>query len=393
MKKGKAYFGLGVFFIGIILFFGMTAFSLADEGPLLEEAEQETEISDFQEMEPKAAAEWEIKPVKGRSPFNLDVGADIKYDSNVFEYSKSDMDERDAGTNPDRFSGVRSINDVVTRLYGIARVKSNIFDFGTTTLGAGLKGDIYGKNPSKSYLNLQATARQAIGKKHLLRIGYDLIPSYFVRTLYARNEPRGQRYKKAAYMSNAVHLKYWNGISDVFSWWMRYTYEYKDYNKFFPDRDTSSNRLTTTLRIQPEDWIKFNPYFRYSWNNARGRIGKEYSMPDISRNGFDTGTEVWLFPDEPFTVIGRYDFRWDYYTTSQSATEDPYHSGRTQGRNRITGKLFYAISKSVNLFTEYQYTTRSVNTKAAGAGATVLEGEAILGYDKHVARLGASIAF
>jgi len=393
-----------MFFVGIILFFGMAAFSMADEGPaeeaplieeklLIEEAEEETEVSPFrEELEPKAAAMWEARPAVQKVSFNLDAGTDVRYDSNIFLYSEGDKEQFKDGTNPDRFSGVNSTYDVVTNVYAIGRAKVDFFDFGSSIGSVGVKGDICGKNPAKSYIKIQTSLRQQLGENHLLRFGYSIIPNYFVRTLYARGEPIGQRYKRAGFTSNNLHLKYWNGISDVFSWWMRYSYENKDYNKYFTDRDTNSHKLTMAMRITPEEWIKFNPYFRYFWHIARGRAGQDISFPDISRNGFDTGTGIWLFPSEPFTVIGRYDFQWANYTTSQSAVEDPYHSGRTQGRNRITAKLNYAFNKNINLFTEYVYEIRGVNVKA-GSGEEVLEAEAILGYDKHIARIGTSISF
>ena len=377
-----------IFILGFGLFFGTNVYlSLAAEESVIEVVEGEEEQA--REGQTQSLAEdKEAESVETR--LKWEGGIDVFYDSNVFNYSNDDIDEYNGGTNPDRFKGVDSIDDMITRLYLMVRFQKEMFADSPTIFSLGVKGNIYARNTDKSYQIFQTSLRQKIGERRLIRIGYKFIPDYFVRTLYDPDLPAGDRFRKANFRSNSAHIKYWHRVSNNLTWWLRYVYEDKDYTDYFKERDSSSNRVTLALGFRPQSWIKLNPFFRYFWHDAKGEDDDAAVDVDISRDGFDTGLNTWFYPEGKFSYLISYAFRYTDYTTSNSITDDPYHAGRDQKRHRIKGRINYGIKENVDLFTEYTYEIRNVDIE--GDDATLRQ-ESILGYVKHIGKVGLTVRF
>ncbi|MCK5451224.1 MAG: hypothetical protein KAI70_05620 [Candidatus Omnitrophica bacterium] len=388
MKKYRRWFVLAVFVMSFILVFGVdVGVSSADMLP--EVSERETGLIDSEHEDTESADNW-WETASGRKRFRLNMGAKSIYDSNVFNYSRDEIDLYDADSNSNRFDGVKSIDDVITELSIIGQMREEMFDIGPTTFSVGTEANIYSENTDRTYMKLKTSVRQNIGKDNIVRGGYTFIPDYFIRTLYDGDQAAGDRYRKLEFTTHAGHLKYWNRLSDIITWWLRGTYEYKDYNEHFQERDTHAFRLTCAMAVKPEKWYKINPYFRYFWNSADGTDDEPDIDSDISRDGFDTGGNLWFYPESKFSYMLGYGFRWTQYDSSNSIEDDPYHSGRKQDRHRIKGRVKYALRKNIDLFTEYAYEIRNVDVKGAD---TLLEEESILEYDKHVGTVGIAIRF
>lgn len=379
MNNMRRIFLLGLLIFAFALLFNVNTYiALADEesaAELTEEEEAQVETKTIELVE--KGLKWE-------------TGIDVSYNSNVFLYSHDDIDEYDAGTNVNRFKGVDSIDDIITNLFLIIRAEKEIFNFSPTIFSLGVEGNIYAENEDRTYAVIQTSLRQKIGADNLIRVGYKFIPNYFVRTLYDPDMPAADRFRKAKFDSHSIHLKYWHRMTNDLTSWLRYTYENKDYNAYFDERDTGSHRITLASGYTPRSWIKFNPFFRYFWHNADGEDLDADVDADISRDGYDLGLNTWFYPEGKFSHLIGYAFRSVNYSTSNSITDDPYHAGRDQKRHRIKGRVNYEWKDNIDLFAEYVYEIRNVDV--AGSDADLIQ-ESILGYIKHVGRVGLKTSF
>jgi len=343
------------------------------------------ESSDVEELE-------EGTLPKSTEIFSLDTGASIIYANNVFGYASDNKSEYRDYSNPNRYKGVKSIEDFITNVYVIPRVQKDFFDFGTTIFSLGAEGNIYTNNHAKTYSKYSASVRQKFGNdKHLMRLGYEYIPSYFVRTLYDRNSLTANKYQMARFDSSALKLKYWNQLNDKLSWWLRYTLEKKDYNNYFEERDTLSNQVSLDLGYKPTSWLRLNPSFSNGWYNAKGKDDTVFVQPDISRIVYDVGLSLGFYPmGSRFSYTVGYDYAYTCYTTSHNSVDDPYHAGRHDNDYDITGRVNYALKDNIDLFAQYQYSLKNVKTQAADP---TYEPEAILGSVKQAVEMGVKLAF
>jgi hypothetical protein len=400
----KRLFLVGLFIFAFVFSFGLNSSivlaggpaesgdampgEFADEDVVGEEFAGEEAVGDEPVGESWTYEDYKVESVKG--PLSCNLGVNVSYDSNVFIYSDTAIDEYDAGTNTARFNGVDSIDDVITNLFFIARLKGNILDCGATILSAGVEGNIYAENTDRTYMITQTSLKQRLNDDNILKVGYKYLPEYFIRTLYDPDFPVGDRYQKADFESHTTYVKYWHRIMDGWTWWSRYSYESKDYNSNFKERDTDSHRISLAMGIKPGSLVKVTPFFRYFWHDAEGADLDADVDSDISRDGFDIGVNTCFFPQSKFSYLVGYAFRDSEYSTDNTVSDDPYHSGREQERHRVKGRVNYKLKDNVDLFTEYIYETRDVSTK--GTDADLLH-EALMDYTKHIGKIGLALEF
>lgn len=360
---------------------------------------QVASAADNEEAEPSETKEPEesvepaaVTPAAATKTFSWDTGASVTYDNNAFQYSSDNISEYQGYTNTNRYKGVDNISDVITNLYAFLRMDKDFFDFGATTLSLGVDGNIYAYNNEKTYEKYSASIRQKFGgDRHLLRMNYQYIPSYFVRTLYDSDTAGTDKYRKAEFDSNNMQLKYWNQLTDNLSWWLKYTLESKKYGSYFKERDTVSNIVSLNLGYKPYTWIKITPSAQYGWHNAKGKDGTPTVKPDISRAGYEYGMLVDFYPKESkFSYALGYNYAGTHYTTKHSVAADPYHAGRHQRDYDIISKIDYALKEGLNLFAQYQYSAKDVKT--AGTDPT-LEPASILGAIGQTVEVGAKLVF
>lgn len=320
----------------------------------------------------------------------IEVNIETEYNSNVFSYSRDEKAEYEAYTNINRFKGVNSLDDFTTRISLNAGLEKKIFDIGATVFDVGMQANIYAVNEDKNYEVYDISVKQRMGKNNLIEVGYEYLPKYFVRTLYDSDLLVGDRYRKAEFENNSVYVKYWNRPSNFLTWWIQYTYGKKDYNADFNERDTQSHEIDLSLGYKPFAWIKFNPRFTYTLNDAKGTDNDASVDPDISQNKYRLGIYIELFPKNKLSYLLGYNFYWVDYTTDNAVADDPYHAGRSDEVQRIECRVNYALKNNVELYVGYQYEIR--DAKVAGFDPTPRE-ESILGYDEHLIKGGLSIKF
>ncbi|GAF85487.1 unnamed protein product, partial [marine sediment metagenome] len=122
----------------------------------------------------------------------------------------------------------------------------------------------------------------------------------------------------------------------------------------------------------------------------KGEDGDAAVDADISRNGFDMGSNIWFYPEGKFTYLFSYGFRRSNYTSDNNIVADPYHAGRDEIRCRLKGRAIYALKENLDLFAEYMYEVRDAEVEGT---SVVLEQEDILDYSKHVAQIGMKVTF
>lgn len=373
MEKRILFLILGIF----------VCFCLVDVVSLWAEIPETTSIEG-------APEEVSAKSKAKKKSYYVETEVTTEYDTNVFDYSQDDRAEYKSYTNTPRFEGVDSLDDFITRVSLNAGLEKKIFDMGATVFDLGMRTNIYTENDDKNYQIYDISVKQRMGKNNLVKVGYEYLPNYFVRTLRDADIPSGNKYRKAEFKSNSVYLKYWNKPLDKLSWWIQYTFSDKDYNSDFKERDTESHEIDLSLGYKPLEWIRFNPRFTYSLNNAQASDGDVNVDPDISREEYRLGLYINLYPKGKFSYLLGYNFYWVNYTTGNAVADDPYHAGRDDEMQRINARVNYALKDNITLYLGYQYEIN--DAKVFGTDATSRE-ESILGYDKQIVKGGVTVTF
>ena len=365
------------------LFLALCFFCLAN----VVNAGAETEETETPES---TAKDVSTKTKAKKKDYYLETEISTEYDTNVFDYSQDDRAEYKSYTTPNRFKGVDSLDDFITRISFNAGLEKKILDIGTTVFDLGIRGNIYAENDDKNYEVYDVSLKQRIGKDNLVKVGYEYLPKYFVRTLRDADILSGDRFRKAEFKNNNVYLKYWNRVKKSLTWWIQYTYGDKDYNSDFNERDTQFHKIDLSSVYKPFAWIKFNPRFTYSINNAAASDGDANVDSDISQEEYRAGLYVNLYPQKKLSYLLGYNFYWINYTTDNAVTADPFHTGRDDKMQHVNFRVNYALEDNLIIYLGYQYEIN--NAEAIGTDATQRE-ESILGYDKHIVKTGVTISF
>jgi predicted porin len=229
-----------------------------------------------------------------------------------------------------------------------------------------------------------------IGEKNLVKLGYEHIPRYFLRTLYDADETGTDKYVKAKYKSDSVYFKYWNQPAKSLTWWYEYTYSIKDYNNNFNERDTDSQEFDFSLGYRVLNWLRLNPRFTYFLHAAGADDDDGGSDPDVSKDGYRAGLYLNLYPKGKFSYLLGYNYYWFNYTTGNTVADDPYHAGRHDRTQRINAKADYSLNKNTTIYLSYQY---EINNSKPKGSDSVRQAESTLGYFQQLVRLGAKIDF
>jgi hypothetical protein len=328
---------------------------------------------------------------KDLKSLSIETGYTVSYKSNMFNFSDDDQDTFDAGTNPNRFKDIESIDDIAHRIHVDPEITANVIDWGKTRFGADISGTFYSENTESNYEKYEFTMKQYFNTQvDMVRIGYEYLPGFFVRNFTDIDVKSGDRFRKAEFDSSSVSAKWWHRFHDNISAWIQYSYGFKDYNSNFNERDTDSNTFDLSVDFSLCPWAEISPVFSAASYDAKGSDGGSVRT-DISKDEVTTGAELTLIPTEQFPVVLGYTFTWVDYTTGNSVSEDPFHSGREDEIDELYAKISYLSKKDVKIFVKYQHTNDDASIPSEAVTTSSAEG--VLGYDSYTVSGGVDLKF
>ncbi len=318
----------------------------------------------------------------------FEAGIETTYDSNVFYFSRDEMDDFDTGGNTNgKFTNINSIDDVILSPRFELAYK-DLFRGHTLKSGIVVTPNFYTHNKIKDYEDYEFYVRQYLNKDEFLEFDYARTPEYMEGNFYDRDDAR---YKKATYSEDRFTFAYNRPLGQTTSAMAQYFYVTDDYNNNFDEYDMDSQALRLTLRKAFTEDFTGRIFGEYANENAQGDMG------DTARVESDPSRQIWKV-----NLRGTYDVTSNLqmylqygiwfidYTTSHSVADDPYHAERDDVSQSIDCHINYDLTKNAEMFLAYRYTIKDANP--ASDDLSILDA-AILGYERHQVSFGVKYSF
>lgn len=342
-------------------------------------------IADKQEKQENESS-WAGERQGGR--IMVETGLMTTYDSNVFYYSRDEIDEFDAGSyTNDRFTHIKSVSDVIASP-GINLAYKDFFCGHTFKSGVAVTPHFYAHNKVKDYEDYEFYLRQYLNKGEFVEFNYGKRPDYMESNFYDRDDAL---YKKANYAEDRLLLGYSKPFARAMSAMAQYFYVNDDYNDNFKEYDMQSNAVRLYLRKAFTDKFIGRIYGEYAYEDARG------DMDGTARVESDPSRQIWKVNlrgtydvTSKLQMYVQYGIWFIDYTTGNSITDDPYHAQRDDIFQNINYNMTYDLTKNIDAFLAYHYAIKDANLESKDS--SVLDA-GILGYERHQVSFGVKYAF
>lgn len=323
----------------------------------------------------------------GFAAVNFDAESETKYDTNVFNYSRDDIDGFNSNTNPEKFNRIKSVDDfIISQRLGVG-FKDKLFNH-TFRADLEAKAHFFMQNKIKDYQSYRLNLRQYLNRNEYLEFGLSNIPDYFLKNLLDRDL---NEFRKATFEVNRYSLGYRRPINETMDARIRYLYEVNDYNENFEEYDMTSNGVNLAFWHKPKDYLYTEIDFEFERVDAKGNLDNTDRIEsNTSYDKYELGLRENLKLTERIGFYAWYIFSFRNYTTNNSLTDDPFHSDRQDKIQRIGLGLTCELSKNTLASLEYEYSIKDVSTASEDPG---LINAAILGYEKSVISLSINYKF
>lgn len=323
----------------------------------------------------------------GRASVSFNAELESKYDTNVFNYSRDDIDEFEANTNPDKFNRVKSIDDfIISPAFGLI-FSDKLFNH-TFRLNLEAEPHFFTQNKIKDYESYRLNVNQYLSKGEYLEFRYQHIPDYFLKNLLDRDL---NEFRKAAFDVNLYSFGYRRPLNKNLDARLRYLYEVNDYNENFEEYDMRSNAVNLALWHKLKSYFTTEIDFEFERADAKGNLVSTARIEsDTSYDKYELGLRENLQAAERINLYLWYIFSFRKYTTDNPLTDDPFHIDRQDKIQRAGLGLTCGLSKNTQATLEYEYSAKDVNTASEDPA---LINAAILGYEKSIVSLRVNYRF
>ncbi len=304
------------------------------------------------QKKPPTVREKEVlrKPV-ARKVFQISTQLDCGYDSNIIQLSSEDRKDFDSSS--DQFE-IESVGDFIIVPRIDLQLKKEFLEEKLTELKLSYYYSIYSSNSIKNYSNIGFSARQQVLRDTALSGNFNFIPSFYLRHLFDSED--GQ-YEEAAYRLNSFS----SGLEQGFLNWLftsvTYRWEARDYGASFDERDQTFNIIGFTLGMKKRSFKLMAGYnfimapayspsaeTDVSYDGQAFLFGAEYDLENLLEKKMGLGVEA--------------EFEYRKFTASN---DDPIHSGRKDGVNKIGIGYYWDFLDSWTLRLDYELTLVRTN--------------------------------
>ena len=320
--------------------------------------------------------------------FIVESGVETTYDSNVFYYSRDEVDAFDAGANTnDRFTNIKSVDDIIFSPY-LDLAYKNLWFGHTFKTGVIFVPHCYTYNKVKDYEDYEFYAKQYLNKDEFVEFNYGKTPDYMEGNFYDRDFAR---YKEANYAEDRFALGYNKPITQTMSAMAQYFYLINNYNENFNEYDMQGNAVRLSLRNAFTSKFTTRLYGEYAREDAKGNLNETARVEsDSSRQIWKTNLRGTYAFTSKFQMYVQYGIWFIDYTTGHALADDPYHANRDDILQTLGCHLGYDLIKNLQIFLSYQYTMKDADP--ATDDRSILDA-AILGYERHQVSTGVKFLF
>jgi hypothetical protein len=255
------------------------------------------------------------------------------YDTNLYRYSDSDVDDFLDGRREGRFAS-ETIDDVRLEPGADLRLVREEPGRRSTSLALGADWRIPVVNPDKSFARLSIGLREERTGVAFLSARYALIPSYHIRELWDEDD---SAYRSCDFVKHGFRLEAGSARSLPVDLAGFLKYEDYGYGPGFIEYD--GDALTTGVRgvVRPVPGLRVDLSYALRRFEARGadEIGEGRLSSDDSDTTYDQDEydlrarwEAGKWWRRPAVVYFRATLKRRFYLTEKSGADDPYHAGR-----------------------------------------------------------------
>jgi len=283
-------------------------------------------------------------------------------DSNIFRFSRSEIDEFDDGLRRDtKYRGIRTMGDFINVPQMGIRLVKDFFPQGLTEFSFDTTMYLYSRNSLKNFERYRIQLRQQVTGKDIVKVGYSYIPEYLLTNLFDEDS---SLHEHAFYSRHELNVFYRHDFNDYLRFRFLYRMFHRNYEHPFHERDHFENAFNGSL-IFPKvftDRVRFRFYYQFSRREARGDDDDPAIDRDISHYANTFGGSLNVRFIKRFHLTSFYEIRNRTYTTGHSAATDPFYAGRYDIRNRVGVRGEYRF-KNARLFAQWEYIDNDANTQ------------------------------
>lgn len=293
------------------------------------------------------------------------------YDSNIFRYADSDVDDFLDGRREDRFPS-ETLDDLRIEPAIDALFVREEPGRRTTKLSFGADLKLTTVNTEKTFGKLAVGVREERPGVAFVSAAYSVIPRYHIRTLWDADAGDGEgEYRACEFRKHAVRLEAGSARSlpiDVAGFLKFESYGYDpDFVEYDADAVTAGVRGT----VRPVSGLRLDVAYALRRLEARGY--DEYGESRISSDDSDTtydqdeyGFRVRWEAGEwwgcPAVVSARAKLKERFYLTEKSGADDPYHAGREDTYWIVGVVALLRLTEAVGLEGFVEHRGRSVRS-------------------------------
>lgn len=298
-------------------------------------------------------------------PWRMDwrCGMGASYDSNIFRYSDTDVDDFLDGARPDRFA-IDHVDDV--RLEPSVSLSFVREEPGRRETDLRLAGDwrLAGINGEKSFAKLSVRLKERRTRVAYLSLGYFAVPDYHVRRLW--DEDSGE-YRSCDFRQHSATLELGSDGSLPVDLALRARYDYYGYDQDFVEYDSSAGTLGAVGTVRPVRGLRVDLGYALKVLSARGydEIGETRSSSDDSDISYEQDEyslrarwEAGRVGGVPAVLKLRGTLRKRYYQASGRVAEDPYHAGREDTYWAVSLRGEFELADNLDLEAFYEHRRR-----------------------------------
>jgi hypothetical protein len=291
------------------------------------------------------------KIIKFSNSPRLSIELNTIYNDNIFLFSDAYINDFKNQINAYRFP-FSTYDDLITNINLSLRIPYSR----TSNISLYYKQYLYALNSEKSYQIVSTTINQRISKPVNLKASYLYLPRYLIR--YYR-DPLGSstKYIGCTFTEHLFTIGFDYSIKNVkLSPFVRYEIDnYKKNFNFYNSKAirfgadvnwTISKIMAINLRFESKQNKAKGPIPDISYNDNNGSVQFETRIPNYEKLGLNLGA----------------DYSKRSFTTLNSATIDPYHKDRIDGKFSFLGSLIYRFSNKLQVILDYEHEIRKVSS-------------------------------
>jgi hypothetical protein len=298
----------------------------------------------------------------------------VTYDSNIFRYSDSDVEDFLDGRRPDRYT-FEALDDL--RLepgVELALVREEP-DRRSTEIAIGAEWRLATVNGEKSFSKLRVRFREERTGTAYLAAEYSAIPKYHLRRLWDADwEGEGSAYRSCDFRKNAIRLDAGSDRSLPIDVAVFGRYESYAYDPDFVEYD--SDALTVGVRgiVRPAHGLRLDLGYALRRLEARGydELGESRLTSDDSDTTYDQDEyeirarwEAGRWWGRPSVLSARVKHSRRFYLAEKSAEDDPYHVGREDHYWTLGARAALELTRTAGIEAFVEYRARTAESDFA----------------------------